>query len=90
MKIEPRRSTPAKQTAQQEDTTTEFEAGAETRVHRRIQVTVERETVSFLIRQVVAEPSAAAAEHSSAAESEQRDRDFPATAKCKELDGGNL
>jgi quercetin dioxygenase-like cupin family protein len=90
MNIEPRRGTPAKQTAQQEDTTTEFEAGAETRVHRRIQVTVERETVSFLIRRVVIEPSAASAEHSSAAESEQHERDLPATAKRNELDGGNL
>jgi hypothetical protein len=55
MKIEPRRAPLAEQAAQQEDTTSEIEAGP--RVHRRIQVTVERETLSFLVRRPMA-PSA--------------------------------
>jgi hypothetical protein len=53
MKIPPRRSQLAEGTTQQEDTTTEFEAGAEGMGHRRIAVTIERETLSFLTRRSV-------------------------------------
>jgi hypothetical protein len=56
MKIVPRRAAQADDAAQQEDTTTEFPAGPEQMVHRRTTVTVERETVSFLMRRPVAEP----------------------------------
>jgi hypothetical protein len=50
MKIEPRRLPQAQPTAQQDDTTTEFGAGTEPRIYRRTTVTVERETVSVLLR----------------------------------------
>jgi hypothetical protein len=53
MRILPRKSQPAEGITQQEDTTTEFEAGAEARGHRRIAVTIERETLSFLTRRPV-------------------------------------
>lgn len=40
----------ATQAAQQEDTTAEFEAGMEQRGHRRMTITIERETLSVLMR----------------------------------------
>lgn len=53
MKIEPRRLPLAQEAEQQEDTTPEFETGTGSRAHRRITVTVERETVSILTRRQV-------------------------------------
>jgi hypothetical protein len=53
MKIEPRLASQAEQPAPQEDTTTEFPAGTEPMAHRRTTVTVERETLSYLIRRPV-------------------------------------
>jgi hypothetical protein len=53
MKILPRKAQLAEQSTQQEDTTTEFETGAEGMGHRRIAVTIERETLSFLTRRPV-------------------------------------
>ena len=53
MKIEPQ-GTPS--TAHPKDITPEFEAGTEPRVHRRTTVTVERETISVLVRRSVVEP----------------------------------
>jgi hypothetical protein len=56
MKIEPRRAPPTEEAAHQEDTTTKFEAEPKRTAHRRTTVTVERETLSFLIRRTVANP----------------------------------
>jgi hypothetical protein len=53
MKIVPRRTLVAEEAAHQEDTTAEFEAGTEQRGHRRMTVTVERETLSVLMRRAV-------------------------------------
>jgi len=55
MKNEVRRAPSAQEPAHQEDTTTEFSAGTKQRVNRRTTVTVERETVSFLVRRPVLE-----------------------------------
>jgi hypothetical protein len=55
MKIVPGRRQLADEVAQEEDTTTEFPTGPEQIVHRRTTVTVERETVSFLVRRPVVE-----------------------------------
>ena len=57
MKIEPRRAPLAEEAAHQEDTTPEFLAGAERRAHRRTTVTVERETLSILMRRTVVPPA---------------------------------
>jgi Arc/MetJ family transcription regulator len=59
MKIEVRKAPPREEGAHQEDTTPEFEAGARRSTHRRTTVTVERETVSFLVRRAVAEAAVA-------------------------------
>jgi hypothetical protein len=58
MKIEPHRAPLAEAAAHQDDSTAEFEAGTVQTVHRRTTVTVERETLSILMRQPVAEPVA--------------------------------
>jgi hypothetical protein len=58
MKIEPRRAPLEEAAAHQDDSTPEFEARAGHTVHRRTTVTVERETLSILIRRPVAEPMA--------------------------------
>jgi hypothetical protein len=50
MKILPPRALQATQAAQQEDTTSDFEAGMEQRGHRRMTITIERETLSVLMR----------------------------------------
>lgn len=50
MRILPRRTERAKETPHHEDTTKEFAAGTEGRVVRRIEVTVEREILSILVR----------------------------------------
>ena len=68
MKILPRRASLAKQAAQQEDTTAEFEAGTELRAHRRTTVTVDRETVSFLVRRPAVEAALADAAQATSAE----------------------
>ena len=68
MKILPRRAQLAEDGTQQEDTTTEFEAGTERMAHRRTTVTVERETVSVLIQRPVAEPPAQSAGEENAPE----------------------
>jgi hypothetical protein len=59
MKIFPRRALPVKQAAQKEDTTADSEACMEPRVHRRIEITIERETVTLLVK---GRPEAGAAE----------------------------
>jgi myo-inositol catabolism protein IolC len=59
MKILSRAAPLAKQTVQQEDTTAEFQAGAEQRVHRRTTVTVDRETLLILTHRSVEEAAAA-------------------------------
>ena len=51
MKILPRAAPLAKQSVRQEDTTAEFQAGTERRVHRRTTVTVDRETLLVLRHQ---------------------------------------
>jgi len=56
MKIEPRR-VPPDRAAPQEPTTTEFESPAGLGAYRRTTVTVERETLSFLVRQPVGRPA---------------------------------
>jgi len=48
---------PPRQATQKEDTTAEFEAGMQPMAHRRTVVTVERETVSVLIRRPAAGPA---------------------------------
>jgi len=58
MKIVSRKEPVAEEAAQEEDTTAKF-AGAEARVHRRTTVTVERETLSILMRRPVVEPDGA-------------------------------
>jgi len=53
MRIFPRRALPAKQAAQREDTTANSGAGIEPmepRVHRRIEITIEREIVTFQVQ----------------------------------------
>jgi len=55
MEIEPSRMPLAEQATQQEDTTREFEARTEAMAHRRTTVTVERETLSFIIRRPIVE-----------------------------------
>jgi len=50
MRILPRRTSRTKESLHEEDTTKEFAAGAEGRVVRRIEVTVERETLSIVVR----------------------------------------
>jgi hypothetical protein len=55
MKIVPGRRQQADEAAQEEDTTTELPAAPEQMAHRRTTVTVERETVSFLVRRPVVE-----------------------------------
>ncbi len=57
MKIEPRRAPPTEEAAHQDDTTGELEPGAGRTGHRRTTVTVERETLSFLVRRTVANPA---------------------------------
>jgi hypothetical protein len=59
MKIEIRKAPPTEEPAHHEDTTPEFEAGVRRTAHRRTTVTVERETVSFLVRRSVAEVAVA-------------------------------
>jgi hypothetical protein len=88
MKTEPRRLPLAKGAAQQEDTTPEFEIGTGSRAHRRITVTVERETVSFLVRRQAATVAAQAPSEESAPE--PSDKTLPAAlpAVHKELRGG--
>jgi len=61
MKIKPRRAPVVEEASHPKDTTLEFEAGSRHRVHRQTTVTVERETVSFLIRRPVAGPETAPA-----------------------------
>jgi hypothetical protein len=58
MKIEPRRAPLAEEAAHQEDTTPEISPRTERRAYRRTTVTVERETLSILMRRPVAEPVA--------------------------------
>ena len=82
----------APQSAQHEDTTTEFEAGAELRAHRRTTVTVERETISIFVRQPVA--GAAVADSAQLAKTgdlpEPPDRNLPASPAARNaLSGGN-
>jgi hypothetical protein len=55
MKIIPRAAPLAEQTVRQEDTTAEFQAGTERRVHRRTTVTVDRETLLVLTHRSVVE-----------------------------------
>jgi hypothetical protein len=55
MKSEPRRAPPPEEVAHKEDTTMEFEPGAARAGHRRTTVTIERETLSFLIRRPAVE-----------------------------------
>jgi len=74
----------AEEAAQQEDTTPEFQTGTGRRAHRRITVTVERETVSILMRRTAAGPDvanvAANVDQPAVAESapEPSDKDLPA------------
>ena len=77
MKIEPNREPLAEQAAQQEGITTEFEAGTEPRVLRRTTVTVERETISVLMRRAAAGPQNQPAPRESAAE--PLDKNLPAS-----------
>lgn len=53
MKILPRGSQLAKPAVRQEDTTAEFQAGTEQRMHRRTTVTVDRETLLILTHRSV-------------------------------------
>jgi hypothetical protein len=57
MKIEPRRAPLAEAAAHQDDSTPEFEAGTVPAVHRRTTVTVERETLSILMRRTRVAPA---------------------------------
>jgi hypothetical protein len=57
MKIEPRRAPLAEAAAHQDDSTPEFEAGTGPTVHRRTTVTVERETLSILMRRPIVAPA---------------------------------
>jgi hypothetical protein len=85
MKILPRRPPPAKQAAQQEDTTTEFETGDGPMAHRRVTMTVERETLSFLMRRPVAAPDAGLGAQPQDVEAtpEQPDKNVPATPPAR-------
>jgi hypothetical protein len=56
MKIEPRRAPLAEVPALQDDSTAQFEARTEPTVYRRTTVTVERETLSVLVRRTVVAP----------------------------------
>ncbi len=87
MRIEPLKLPLAKEPAQQEDTTPEFEAGTGSRAHRRITVTVERETVSILTRR----QAAAAQPASETTVPEPSDKTLPAAASApqNEPSGGN-
>jgi len=55
VKIEPRREPLEQVASHQQDTTQNIEKGAGRATHRRTTVTVERETVLFLVRRAVAE-----------------------------------
>jgi hypothetical protein len=81
MKIEPRKGPVAEEATHSEDTTTEFKAGPQRLGHRRTTVTVERETVSFLLRRPVTPE---------ANEPEPPDNNLPAAAleMLNELSGG--
>jgi hypothetical protein len=78
MKIDPRRAPLAEAAAHQEDSTPEIEAGQGLMVHRRTTVTIERETISILVRRTVAE--VAVAQNASAENvSETPEKLLPAT-----------
>jgi hypothetical protein len=68
MKSEPRPAPQAEPAAQDEDTTPELAAGMPPMAHRRTTVTVERETVTFLIRRPVVSPADRPAEGESVPE----------------------
>jgi hypothetical protein len=59
MKNEPHKLPLTEEAARQEDTTPEFGAGAGRRAHRRMTVTVERETLSIFMRRPVVGAAAA-------------------------------
>ena len=88
MKIVSRKEPVAEEAAQEEDTTPEFETGTGIRVHRRITVTVERETVSIITRRQTAAATARPASAEMAPE--PSDKTLPAAlpAAQKELGGG--
>jgi hypothetical protein len=95
MKIEPRRASLAEEAAHQEDTTPEIFLGTEHRAHRRTTVTVERETLSILMRRPVAGPVAESAAQPAEGEtvpetSEEPGKNLPATppALRNEFGGG--
>jgi Arc/MetJ family transcription regulator len=70
MKVRPRRGAPLGQAAHKEDTTAEIEAGAPNQVLRRTTVTVERETVSVLMRRTVTAPAVSFGEDPAALDGE--------------------
>jgi hypothetical protein len=63
MKISLRKAAAAEDPRQQKDTTKETGAGMERRVHRRIEVTVEREVLSMLIRNPAGDALSGAADY---------------------------
>jgi len=75
----------AEHPAQQEDTTADFGAGTEPRAHRRTTVTVERETLSFLVSRPVAASGAGPGTQPRGGEAtpEPLDRNVPANSPAQ-------
>jgi hypothetical protein len=90
MNIKVRKAPPTEEAAHQEDTTPEFEAGERRSTHRRTIVTVERETVSFLLRRSVAEVAVADVARQASADhaADKQDKRLPA-ARPDEANGDN-
>jgi hypothetical protein len=94
MHIKPRRGAPTEQAAHKEDTTAEIEAGPQNQVLRRTTVTVERETVSVLMRRTATAPAVASAADPTAleggADPPGKDQDAALLVTRNELSEGKL
>lgn len=92
MKIEPRREPLEQVASHQQDTTQNIEKGAGRATHRRTTVTVERETVLFLVRRAVAEAAVEKVDQPAGEESAPRppDKNLPSASpeKRNQLSGG--
>lgn len=79
------------QAARQEEATSDLEAGTGPRAHRRTTVTVERETISFVVRRSAETPSVGSAAQPAGVEAalELPDKILPAALPAwKETSGG--
>jgi hypothetical protein len=92
MKIQSRRTPPPEEPVQQEPARLDVELGTEPRAHRRTTVTVERETLSVLLRRTISEPVTASAprtkDEQTGLESADRNLSVASPPAQNELDGG--